>query len=447
MTLLKTPLDIDPEDHAQVLSPVNAKKKPVNTRLYKTNLCRTWTRQGNCPYGLKCQFAHGEHELRPVPPEEARTPSKELLPMIRSPIASPTVAEGGEVVLPISSLGKKSTLESASSPRILMLSLAASPSEKPIPAGARVDCDPKLYKTEMCRSWTSTGSCRYRDKCQFAHGIEELRVAPSTRVSVEEITVESVSEVVSPARFRFSSGCMPTSSKSVSSLRSVIKDPKVYKTELCKKFEENGSCPYGPSCQFAHGAGELRPKYSDSVRSPMEISSSSSTSISPSASTPSTSAGTVSKLYKTELCRSFTRTGYCRYGLKCQFAHGIHELRTSAQAESRPLSPVTLPSGEKDSVSVASVTIPSVEKPGLPVISLISASDSELVPGSPRRLSGSPVISSPRFKVLKIVDTSEMPSKESGTSSPRRVSALMEAFELSLPLTPTGTSAGNKATF
>eukprot|EP00871_Galdieria_phlegrea_P002724 jgi/Galph1/3452/GphlegSOOS_G2077.1 len=32
-------------------------------------------------------------------------------------------------------------------------------------------------------------------------------------------------------------------------------------------------------------------------------------------------------LYKTELCRSFMETGFCRYGSKCQFAHGSDELR------------------------------------------------------------------------------------------------------------------------
>ncbi|KAJ4952409.1 hypothetical protein NE237_029241 [Protea cynaroides] len=32
-----------------------------------------------------------------------------------------------------------------------------------------------LYKTEICRAWEETGSCRYNTKCQFAHGKEELR--------------------------------------------------------------------------------------------------------------------------------------------------------------------------------------------------------------------------------------------------------------------------------
>lgn len=31
--------------------------------------------------------------------------------------------------------------------------------------------------------------------------------------------------------------------------------------------------------------------------------------------------------YKTEMCRPFQEYGFCRYGDKCQFAHGTHELR------------------------------------------------------------------------------------------------------------------------
>jgi len=34
--------------------------------LYKTEMCRSWVENGLCRYGPKCQFAHGQHELRPV---------------------------------------------------------------------------------------------------------------------------------------------------------------------------------------------------------------------------------------------------------------------------------------------------------------------------------------------------------------------------------------------
>ncbi|QEU61010.1 Tis11/Cth1 [Kluyveromyces lactis] len=33
------------------------------------------------------------------------------------------------------------------------------------------------------------------------------------------------------------------------------------------------------------------------------------------------------QLYKTELCESFATKGTCKYGNKCQFAHGLHELK------------------------------------------------------------------------------------------------------------------------
>nr|CCA26643.1 conserved hypothetical protein [Albugo laibachii Nc14] len=36
---------------------------------------------------------------------------------------------------------------------------------------------------------------------------------------------------------------------------------------------------------------------------------------------------TKSALYKTELCKRFSEFGVCRYGVKCQFAHGHSELR------------------------------------------------------------------------------------------------------------------------
>jgi len=38
----------------------------TKTELYKTELCRSWSQTNTCPYGAKCQFAHGAVELRPV---------------------------------------------------------------------------------------------------------------------------------------------------------------------------------------------------------------------------------------------------------------------------------------------------------------------------------------------------------------------------------------------
>eukprot|EP00002_Diphylleia_rotans_P026508 TRINITY_DN528_c1_g2_i1.p1 TRINITY_DN528_c1_g2~~TRINITY_DN528_c1_g2_i1.p1 ORF type:complete len:397 (-),score=71.92 TRINITY_DN528_c1_g2_i1:346-1536(-) len=67
----------------------------------------------------------------------------------------------------------------------------------------------ELYKTEMCRSFEETGSCRYGSRCQFAHGIHDLRV--------------------------------------------VERHPR-YKTDICKTFIEKGFCAYGKRCRFSHSA-------------------------------------------------------------------------------------------------------------------------------------------------------------------------------------------------
>lgn len=72
--------------------------------------------------------------------------------------------------------------------------------------GVRFDTNP-LYKTELCRSYEEFGQCRYGNKCQFAHSLEELRP--------------------------------------------VQRHPK-YKTEVCKTFATTGTCPYGTRCRFIH---------------------------------------------------------------------------------------------------------------------------------------------------------------------------------------------------
>ncbi|EPX71053.1 uncharacterized protein SOCG_01271 [Schizosaccharomyces octosporus yFS286] len=64
-----------------------------------------------------------------------------------------------------------------------------------------------LYKTEPCKNWQTTGNCRYGNKCQFAHGDDELKEPP--------------------------------------------RHPK-YKSEPCRSFMLYGYCPYGLRCCFLH---------------------------------------------------------------------------------------------------------------------------------------------------------------------------------------------------
>lgn len=78
-------LDVAATDAAPVRSPKPAPRrepdspaldglpKYAKTVLYKTEPCRGWEAVGSCRYGVRCQFAHGAHELRPVPRPKSKT--------------------------------------------------------------------------------------------------------------------------------------------------------------------------------------------------------------------------------------------------------------------------------------------------------------------------------------------------------------------------------------
>ena len=79
------------------------------------------------------------------------------------------------------------------------------------------------YKTELCRPFQENGFCKYGDKCQFAHGEQDLR-------------------------------CLP-------------RHPK-YKTELCRTYHTRGFCPYGTRCHFIHSIDETRKSQELTPKSP-----------------------------------------------------------------------------------------------------------------------------------------------------------------------------------
>ncbi|XP_072248656.1 uncharacterized protein [Leuresthes tenuis] len=91
------------------------------------------------------------------------------------------------------------------SPTVLDASSASSTSS------ASSSSSSSRYKTELCRSFTENGLCKYGGKCQFAHGQDELR--------------------------------------------DLNRHPK-YKTEPCRTFHTIGFCPYGIRCHFVHNNEE-----------------------------------------------------------------------------------------------------------------------------------------------------------------------------------------------
>lgn len=72
-------------------------------------------------------------------------------------------------------------------------------------------CNKVLYKTELCESFSTKGSCKYGHNCQFAHGLQELKFKERNN------------------KFR---------------------------TKPCVNWMRTGSCPYGQRCCFKHGSDQ-----------------------------------------------------------------------------------------------------------------------------------------------------------------------------------------------
>ncbi|KAK9286899.1 hypothetical protein L1049_015306 [Liquidambar formosana] len=89
-----------------------------------------------------------------------------------------------------------------------------------------------------------------------------------------------------------------------SSSSSSLSGNNLYKTDICRSWEDSGTCRYGSKCQFAHGKEELRP----------------------------TRFITKNKS-EAQMCKSYATTGCCMYGTKCRFVHQVMTAAAAAAAE------------------------------------------------------------------------------------------------------------------
>lgn len=107
----------------------------------------------------------------------------------------------------------------------------------------------------------------------------------------------------------------------------------------CNPFETQiKSNPFSVNCKAFVPTAEITP-FKMSVNSTFTPSNASSGYTSEESTQASTSAQREQKvdatLYKSEMCKNWIETNHCRYGSKCQFAHGNAELAIFAQASKR----------------------------------------------------------------------------------------------------------------
>ncbi|KAJ1929812.1 hypothetical protein IWQ60_000841 [Tieghemiomyces parasiticus] len=137
-----------------------------------------------------------------------------------------------------------------------------------------------------------------------------------------------------------------------------LSESPIYKTRLCRTFEIEGACPYGPKCTFAHGPEDLRerprpPPVAPQAGGPYPPTSGAGPHQGPGRPSPygltdpamsrtnsqgwthpafARPAPTENPLFKTRLCDKFMRDNYCPYGDRCTFAHGYEQLQNRPNA-------------------------------------------------------------------------------------------------------------------
>ncbi|KAF5202362.1 Zinc finger ccch domain-containing protein [Thalictrum thalictroides] len=166
-----------------------------------------------------------------------------------------------------------------------------------------------FFKTKLCCKFRN-GTCPYISNCNFAHGIEELRKPPP---NWQEIVAAQDDDrgVSSEPREEHQIPCLISTGLGTESQRS-------YKGRHCKKFYTEEGCPYGDNCTFLH---DEQSKARESVAislGPTMGNNAYGNNANGSNQKPSN--------WKTRICNKWEMTGYCPFGSKCHFAHGLGEL-------------------------------------------------------------------------------------------------------------------------
>jgi len=134
------------------VSAVPARRQEQPDPRHKTVLCKHFEQDGECKFGNKCSFAHGEAELqrKAQPKPAARDP-------LYKTVLCKHFEQDGEC-----KFGNK-------------CSFAHGETELQRKAQPKAATRDPLYKTVLCKHFEQDGECKFGNKCSFAHGETELQ--------------------------------------------------------------------------------------------------------------------------------------------------------------------------------------------------------------------------------------------------------------------------------
>jgi len=207
-----------------------------------------------------------------------------------------------------------------------------------------------MFKTSMCHNMTNEGNCIRGMMCKFAHSTNELRgqggypagaQGGSTPMGTPNVMIQGsdgkIKYKTSMCTVFMEQGFCPRgeacgfahSAKQL--LEAQARDPK-YKTAICEAWKSNGTCDRGSNCIYAHGQSDLRQKSQMSMPPMTNM-----TTAYPAQyggghqATPMHSQQQMQNpRFKTSMCIAFAKNGYCIKMAACQYAHGPQELRNGS---------------------------------------------------------------------------------------------------------------------
>ncbi|XP_072315531.1 cysteine three histidine 1 [Eucyclogobius newberryi] len=182
------------------------------------------------------------------------------------------------------------------------------------------------YKTELCTSYSSSGFCKYAERCQFAHGLHELHVPFRHPKYKTEL-----------CRSYHTTGYCYYGSRCLFVHNSEEQRPCVRRKRNipCRTFRSFGVCPFGTRCNFMHIEGGERGSLTDSNETAAKAPD-------PQTLTPA-QVPPLSKDWKPRgaICRTFSSFGFCLYGTRCRFQHGLPNKISGAEPTPGPFSSVS----------------------------------------------------------------------------------------------------------
>ncbi|KAF9626367.1 hypothetical protein IFM89_032783 [Coptis chinensis] len=162
-----------------------------------------------------------------------------------------------------------------------------------------------FFKTKLCCKFRN-GTCPYITNCNFAHGIEELRKPPPNWQEIVAAQDDERGVSLEP-REEHQIPCLISTGVGTESQRS-------YKGRHCKKFYTEEGCPYGDNCTFLHDE-QSKARESVAISLGPSMSNGYGNGVNGQSQKPSN--------WKTRICNKWEMTGYCPFGSKCHFAHGL----------------------------------------------------------------------------------------------------------------------------